>query len=486
MGIIPHIPPLNRRGYPMAEDSQEKPKTDTQKPSKKPKKNTKTTATLGQEETQEGSAPQRDRARAIELFDQGLKLYNEGESLNKDGKAAEAQKKFNKAEAKYRDSISADDSFSSSYHNLGVIYNNQKKNYPEAEKFFRKALELDPLYKLYVDNLISTLNTQDKKSEAIDIEREYYQTLKNLINSHTKSLKRHEALLSKEALEAFTENAQKKAQETNEIISEIQNHKRAIEDTAKDISQKHEDIKKKYENLETHALSQHYQKKADDLKDMAYGLYVNLWKIKFGFKHSAAPVEKMFIVGYSFKFLIALILTFVCAYMAGANTVPRIVTMWQQATKQAVVKQMGDPSEKQYLIPVTEGSADFSVWMNFWQFILLSLLKTAVPALLIFWTLKYLNRRLHETIHLMEEYEHRAIVLRSFPLFKTILGDADKEGRAFLTYAENVSRITTTSPTSALHSKKGDKLPVDAVNDIPKIAAAYLYPPYLLKDQNNK
>lgn len=48
------------------------------------------------------------------------------------------------------------------YHNIGVVYFNELRDYPTAERYFRRALALDPTEKLYRKNLTRSLRRQDR------------------------------------------------------------------------------------------------------------------------------------------------------------------------------------------------------------------------------------------------------------------------------------------------------------------------------------
>ena len=82
---------------------------------------------------------------------------------------------------------------------------------------------------------------------------------------------------------------------------------------------------------------------------------------------------------------------------------------------------------------------------------------------LFLWIARYYNRRVHEDIHLREEYEHRKIVIKMFdPYSKKIQDLPAKDNAPLLDYIKNVSNTIGKSPANSLNRKKGD---ASALND---------------------
>lgn len=102
---------------------------------------------------------------------------------------------------------------------------------------------------------------------------------------------------------------------------------------------------------------------------------------------------------------------------------------------------------------------------NFWEILGQHIVKISPIMILLLWGTRYFNRRIHETVHLIEEYEHKAIVLKSFTSYSEQLKllDTSTEKTALLKYTEKVSHIITESPTHALTRKKTDKLPIEFI-----------------------
>jgi hypothetical protein len=98
----------------------------------------------------------------------------------------------------------------------------------------------------------------------------------------------------------------------------------------------------------------------------------------------------------------------------------------------------------------------------FWENFAVQSMRFSPMFILLVWGTRYFNRRIHETVHLIEEYEHKAIVLRSFePYSERIqkLGNPEILAK----YTEKVSHIITESPTNCLTRKKTDKLPIELI-----------------------
>ena len=82
---------------------------------------------------------------------------------------------------------------------------------------------------------------------------------------------------------------------------------------------------------------------------------------------------------------------------------------------------------------------------------------------LILWIARYFNRRIHEDIHLKEEYEHRKILLEMFETYsKTIKDLSPNDTAPMIDFIKNVSNMVSKSPANSLNRKKGDS---SAIND---------------------
>ena len=86
-------------------------------------------------------------------------LYQQGNAAQKAGNFAEAERIFRRA-------IELDPNYALAYNGLGTALGDQKK-LDEAIAAFRKALELDPNYAFAYNNLGVALSKQKKWDEAI-------------------------------------------------------------------------------------------------------------------------------------------------------------------------------------------------------------------------------------------------------------------------------------------------------------------------------
>lgn len=86
---------------------------------------------------------------------------------------------------------------------------------------------------------------------------------------------------------------------------------------------------------------------------------------------------------------------------------------------------------------------------------------------LLLWVTKYFNRRVHETIQLSEDYEHKSLVLSSFYIYSRELKKLDTSDKRILTdYVNKVSTTTNKNPAVNLNKRKPDNSPVEDIKDI--------------------
>ena len=104
-------------------------------------------------------------------------------------------------------------------------------------------------------------------------------------------------------------------------------------------------------------------------------------------------------------------------------------------------------------------SDDFSdVNFTIYSFLIRSMASITLT-MVTFWGARFLNRRIHENVHLSEEYEYRALLLDMFETLKANVEDKDQQ-------KEILNKITislTENPTYALHRKKADKIPTELI-----------------------
>ena len=91
---------------------------------------------------------------ALQHFDNGMNFEHKG------------QRK--RAIAELKMAIALAPNFASAFHYLGIIYH-QQKNYPEGEKAYRQALEIEPSNLDILSNLCRVCETQDHWDEALTI-----------------------------------------------------------------------------------------------------------------------------------------------------------------------------------------------------------------------------------------------------------------------------------------------------------------------------
>lgn len=87
--------------------------------------------------------------------------------------------------------------------------------------------------------------------------------------------------------------------------------------------------------------------------------------------------------------------------------------------------------------------------------------------ILCLWLTRYYNRRLHEIIHIREDYKHKSIVFGIFTSHgKDIRELSDNDPSALIDFIKQVSNTLNKNPADSLNKKKGDKLPVDDLAEL--------------------
>lgn len=86
---------------------------------------------------------------------------------------------------------------------------------------------------------------------------------------------------------------------------------------------------------------------------------------------------------------------------------------------------------------------------------------------ILFWATKYHNRRIHETVQLIEDYQHKSLVLKSFNSYSKEIERLSKDNPEFLLdYLRKVSSTINRSPALDLNKRKADNSPVEDMKDI--------------------
>lgn len=83
------------------------------------------------------------------------------------------------------------------------------------------------------------------------------------------------------------------------------------------------------------------------------------------------------------------------------------------------------------------------------------------------WLAKYYNRRIHETIQLKEDYEHKRILLSTFKAYGEQIQHLLKDNPSpLLDFTKQVSNAINKNPADSLNKKKGDKIPIADVIEL--------------------
>ena len=312
---------------------------------------------------------------------------------------------IDKAEELYNQSIDADPSFSNPYNNLGVIYYTDKKDVNKALDYYLKAFFNDRLDKLVADNLTNIYNEIGDEESAKEVQIDYDKAVQDSINTNTENHKITRTVITRLAtdMKKLEQNTDIETLADNLLVSN-----KALEDIQQDkiaIKAILADASVSVMLLKNHELAGYFDLKAQDLED------------------EKEIFEKKFItmIGISILFL---------AISIGLN-------MWK------------------------------ANWTLTIDSIAQGMVITTPIMVLLLWLTKYYNRRLHETIHLIEEYKHKSIVLYSFKAYSErleTLGGDDKT--PLLDYTQKVSTTINQSPTHALTRKKTDKIPTGEIVEL--------------------
>ena len=105
--------------------------------------------------------------------------------------------------------------------------------------------------------------------------------------------------------------------------------------------------------------------------------------------------------------------------------------------------------------------------LTFWQHFSAGVLLTTPVVATLFWLTRYFNRRVHELIHLKEDYEHKYLAMLVFDGFKETVKSYDE--KVAHEYLMKVISTITENPTHCLSRKKTDKIPTTEIADIIKL-----------------
>ena len=360
---------------------------------------------------------------AIERFEKAIEIdKNYADAYNYRGLAYRRKGEYDEAIKDYNKAIEIDENYVNAYNNRGYTYR-RKGEYDEAIKNYDEAIRLNPNDALYYSNRGYAYYNKGEYDEAI---KNYDKAIR--LNPDSTLYDSNKILAQNDKTRKIAEDV------TLQYKKELDDLKKYLDIDAfkndaiahlDEIHKTHESSKTAYEEItgirlgvRNYTLAQYYQAKADELKrQLSSSLSKEPSKFFcFSFKK---PVK---IFGFIQCFWILLILIVVGLLVAG-----------------------NELSENPTWLDVAIHSIKYS------------------PALILsVWGVRYFNRRIHETVHLIEEYENKAIILMSFESYSErlkVLGGTDQA--ALLKYTEKVSHIITESPTYALHRKKTDKIPIE-------------------------
>lgn len=79
-----------------------------------------------------------------------------------------AKKEFDEAEKWYKKALEKDTNYATVYNNLGNLYSTYLDNIPKGIEYYNKALSLNPKNEAAYNGLGTAYNSQGKTKEAID------------------------------------------------------------------------------------------------------------------------------------------------------------------------------------------------------------------------------------------------------------------------------------------------------------------------------
>ena len=92
-------------------------------------------------------------------------------------------------------------------------------------------------------------------------------------------------------------------------------------------------------------------------------------------------------------------------------------------------------------------------------FIITKTTLTITFSLLVFWVARFFNRRIHENVHLIEEYQHRALLLETFDILTQSVNTNEHKKEIL----DKVILTLLKNPTYCLSRKKTDKVPTEII-----------------------
>ena len=127
-----------------------------------------------------------------------------------------------------------------------------------------------------------------------------------------------------------------------------------------------------------------------------------------------------------------------------------------------------------WFLGITAGFVTILIWffnkdplpinVTILEFLITKTTITITITMIIFWVAKFFNRRIHENVHLIEEYEHRALLLDTFDLL-TASVNTEEHKKEIL---DKILIALIENPTKCLNKKKVDKSPTTEVIELIK------------------
>ena len=304
---------------------------------------------------------------------------------------------------------------------------------------YRLAIENNPLEKRYYDSLQSFYKDLGRTILANQVERDYYKAVQENADKNKKNTDKLQSQINElqklteiEKISEVHRRASEKSNEISSLIEGVEKSKGNIEEIESNIQARYKLLEKQYAHLENDALAGHYQTKADKLRLDLQGAFHPIGWFKKDISKKVEtknePEKTCFKIGYTQSFWVMLLLDIGIIFAFSFLGFDKISK--------------------------TDG--------YFWQNFVLQSMKFSPMFILLVWGTRYFNRRIHETVHLIEEYEHKAIVLRSFEPYSERIQKLH-DPAILAKYTEKVSHIITDSPTTCLTRKKTDKLPIELI-----------------------
>ncbi len=311
---------------------------------------------------------------------------------------------------------------------------NSNKTFVEAINETSDLLDKEP--STMIDNYIESNKKTEENSQNknVSLENEERVNIREKLANENNDLNnalKEDLIVSRDDLENIIKRLDKidetfDVKNTNKLFSEMKNIKNETDILYKDTSEKAKNITKDYETFTKQWVVKDLKTKVDNLKNQ--------------------------IITFNVVYIVMIVLDI------GAIIGCVLFNIW------------GLPKlfEKEIL--------------SFWQHFSAGILFTAPVLTTLLWLTRYFNRRIHECVHLKEDYENKYINMLVFDGFKDKISSYGKE--ATYEYIIKVINRITENPTSCLSKGKSDMIPSTEVAEIIKAVLPTIY--NSKNDENNK